>query len=1162
MGSEAFVGNVLVHFSKALEPLEDAASSPAGLAVLLADLGFSLDSTVPAGPIQTAFGQLPAHLQQLAMDAESLAALPPDADATTVLPAIVRVATSIGVVTNDIRGLATNSTPTLPPPLDDPAFWIAFAADVGELLLYDYLEHNQPVLFGFLRFLGVATLEERAATATRSAFLRRTIRWDRLVLAGSNPLQLFQEVYGWGGTFEHQRLLQNFAALAAGLRAPVSVVKPSAQLLDAYYDPTAPVRRDVTQLRAPVYWAVVERGGVLGFVQLAVVVLPIPPAGSRTANPVGFAITPDIVGSTAAEIDITDWLRAELSGGFQSVGAIRLDIRPTGAGVSLSPTLGASIAAEARLIAAPPEPWLLFGARDSTRFELAAAHASIGARGVVPEMEAIVEVGADRAALVLDFGEGDGFLRKIFGGQPQRFELGASMTWSSRDGFRFNAQGRIEATIPVHQSILGVIDVESIFIAVGVAVTPASRVELVLAASGAIKLGPLDASLRRVGLRLQALPKPRPAAPGNLGDLDLAFAFKPPEGAGLAIDAGAVQGGGFLDFDDAKKQYAGLAHLSFGPVSLTAIGLLNTQMPDGSHGFSLFVMVAGEFPPIQLGFGFTLNGAGGLLGINRTVVLDALRDGIRNRTLNAILFPQDPIRNAPQIVSQLSTVFPPAEGRYVFGPMAKLGWGTPTILSIELGVALELPSPVRLVIMGRLRLTLPEESVALVLLKMDVLGIIDVDRGEVSVDATIYDSRIAVFAVTGDMAMRARWSTNPAFALSIGGWNPRFAAPPGFPALTRVAIALASGDNPRLRLEAYLAITSNTFQVGARFDAYAAMDLGFIGRFSFQAYLGFDALFTFDPFSFIVDIAGGVSLQRNGSDFLAIDLALTLSGPQPLHAWGQASFTFLGRHSIAIDVTVGPDPPPQQLPTADPTAELITALADRGNWSAQLPEQGSMLVSLRSFDPGTDVLAHPLGRLTVRQRVVPLNIELTRYGNARPAGDRRFSVSVTISGAAPVPAPQSVRDIFAPAQFFDLTDDEKLSRPSFEEFDAGLSFGAAGVSHGTAVARDVDYEQSVVDVVHQIVRPLAAYQIPADVASALVLSGSAAQGGGVDTGRSKYRGPDLGIRVQEAKYGVARKSDLADAGPATGSYTEAIQRERDLDAPAGTTQVVREYELR
>ena len=49
--------------------------------------------------------------------------------------------------------------------------------------------------------------------------------------------------------------------------------------------------------------------------------------------------------------------------------------------------------------------------------------------------------------------------------------------------------------------------------------------------------------------------------------------------------------------------------LSFKFLSLKAIGLLNTKFPDGRPGFSLLIIIAAEFTPIQLGFGFTLTSA-------------------------------------------------------------------------------------------------------------------------------------------------------------------------------------------------------------------------------------------------------------------------------------------------------------------------------------------------------------------------------------------------------------------------------------------------------------------------------------------------------------------------------------------------------------------------
>ena len=43
------------------------------------------------------------------------------------------------------------------------------------------------------------------------------------------------------------------------------------------------------------------------------------------------------------------------------------------------------------------------------------------------------------------------------------------------------------------------------------------------------------------------------------------------------------------------------------------------------------------------------------------------------------MFPHDVVANAPRIISDLRRFFPPEPGTFLIGPMAKLGWGTPTL---------------------------------------------------------------------------------------------------------------------------------------------------------------------------------------------------------------------------------------------------------------------------------------------------------------------------------------------------------------------------------------------------------------------------------------------------------------------------------------------------
>ena len=73
--------------------------------------------------------------------------------------------------------------------------------------------------------------------------------------------------------------------------------------------------------------------------------------------------------------------------------------------------------------------------------------------------------------------------------------------------------------------------------------------------------------------------------------------------------------------------------------------------------------------------------------------------------------------------------------------------------------------------------------------------------------------------------------------------------PAGFPKLERLSVPLTRGNNPRIRLEAYTAITSNSFQIGGKLEVFAS-----IGKFSIEGLLAVDALFQTGEPSVIFDL--------------------------------------------------------------------------------------------------------------------------------------------------------------------------------------------------------------------------------------------------------------------------------------------------------------------
>ena len=100
-----------------------------------------------------------------------------------------------------------------------------------------------------------------------------------------------------------------------------------------------------------------------------------------------------------------------------------------------------------------------------------------------------------------------------------------------------------------------------------------------------------------------------------------------------------------------------------------------------------------------------------MVAINRQADIAVLQAGIKTGLINDLLFPADPIHDAVRIISNLERAFPIAQGRYLFGPMVQIGWGEPEpLIFAELGLLIELPSPVRLIILGKIEALLGKKA--------------------------------------------------------------------------------------------------------------------------------------------------------------------------------------------------------------------------------------------------------------------------------------------------------------------------------------------------------------------------------------------------------------------------------------------------------------------
>jgi hypothetical protein len=428
------------------------------------------------------------------------------------------------------------------------------------------------------------------------------------------------------------------------------------------------------------------------------------------------------------------------------------------------------------------------------------------------------------------------------------------------------------------------------------------------------------------------------------------------------------------------------------------------------------------------------------------------------------MFPTDVVANAPRIISDLKAIFPPKEGTFLIGPMAKFGWGTPSLITLSFGLILEIP-PGNIAILGILKVALPEEEAALIQLQVNFVGILDFEKQLLSFDASLFDSHILFLTLEGDMAVRLKWGDNPVFVLSVGGFHPAFQPPPlGLQSMKRITVSILDLDWARIRIENYFAVTSNTVQFGAHASLFFGVD-----GCNINGQVGYDVLFQFSPFYFNAQISGSLSLEVAGFDLLSIDLRFSLEGPSPWRAKGTGSISILFFSvDVNFDVTWG-DPVNTSLPPVHVMPVFLAEVNKQENWKALPPPSTNLLVTLRKLDPALLVL-HPFGALTLSQRALPLNLTLDKLGTQKPDDVNRIDVTKAVSGSDTLPI-TPVNEQFAAAQYQQMSDAEKLSRPSYQQMKSGVTIGAAGGPQSSKMTRrQIAYEITIID--KEPVRPL------------------------------------------------------------------------------------------
>lgn len=1053
--------------ARVFAPLSVALESQQEFALFLRRFGISYSVESLSGafttlaPLRDGARAISAAAQDAADNGFQLEDIPPLFEAARALFASIRT----------LSGTLSGPVPENLTPQALEATLEALPEELVDLLLADYLDVRSPLSLFLLSLLDVYRPETIEASARGVRYVRHHFDWSRIGQLFDDPEAWARLAYGWGEDLDTDKLIGRLARLIELIGGVVHIDEMSAAQVAAFMPDWPNPRAFPDMALVPfVRKVVVTSDGSFDATasgEAGVALFPVsgtqPPA---SATDRGIGIGPYLEGAGGVSADLGAGLTARVNGSLGATGGIVFALRPSG--VEVATGVGAAAFSGAFTLELTKNPVgdastiRLVGDADGSRIEMKSMTAALGGEISTAGHDLFVAAGVKGLKVVVDVSD-DGFLGMLLS-TPIEIDAGDVLAgWRTGRGIYFEGGDKLSVTVALNKT-LGPFHLYKIGVAVDF-----TQNSLTGTVTADARLGPLYAYVEGLGLTVMLVPNDQ----GALGKYDLGFGLKLPTGYAIALEASGVTGGGFLSIQD--REYRGALALKFQTLGFSAFAILDTVLPGGQRGFSFVASIFGEFV-VPLGYNFFLTGLGGLIAVNRTTSTQALRDALYAGNLDTLLFPADPIGSAATILDTMAAIFPARDGQYVFGPVARIAFNQPALITGKLGVVIELGREIRILVLGALESELPTHDSPLVSLRLSFFGEIDIAAQTISFDATLQNSRILTYAVSGDIAVRTGWAPRIEHVISFGGLHPQYPRPPNLPDLRRLAINFGT-DNPRITLTAYQALTLNSLQFGARGELYAKGPKVFlVGRLAAEGTAYFDALIYFHPFAFDAGLGGSLSLLVDGDVVMSLGFDLRLTGPNVFVIDGRVWATVFGvdvgfhvHHSWGDESTL-PDI------VADAVQLLTQALNDHPVLEAIAAPSAADGVRFAEPPRGEERRAlSPTGGARFVQRALPLAVVIEKIGEATLVGPlSQFDLQVSAAGQ--VQTPNSAALDFVRGHFWSLSEGERLRAAAFESHKAGFEIapGSLAVDAAAGVACDTDYEVVVIaddDTVAPSIRP-------------------------------------------------------------------------------------------
>lgn len=620
---------------------------------------------------------------------------------------------------------------------------------------------------------------------------------------------------------------------------------------------------------------------------------------------------------------------------------------------------------------------------------------------------------------------------KMFLKDDPTMKISTSLLYDMQNGLKIDGGAKFHLDFDISKLEIGPVKFDSLSVDLGNLSGSFGDLGMTLGSTFALDFSCLTMSFENLGISFDInFLKPD----GSLGDYDFSGSFKFPDGIGISIETPVVKGAGLISYD--KSEGTLFSALSLEVLKKFTVGCIidaDLGVKDG-HYFSLVALISTSFSPgIPLGMGFSLNGVGGCLGLNRKYDADAVSGGVRSGVFGSVFFVDNVMNHLTEMKSAVKQFFPEKKKQFFLGVLCKICFEP--VVTCEFGLLIQAPDPTSIGIVGALKVRVGDTN----LIKINVyfFGEIDFDKG-LRFDASIVDSEIVGLKLEGDMAFRLFWGgPYKGFGLSIGGFHPAYKPEEGLkfaPNMRRLSLSL-NYDIVKIKLETYLAVTSNSFQIGARLDLKVGWE-----KFGLIGYAGFDALFVFKPFRFSFSLEVGVAVMVGSAKLFSVDLALSVEGPAKWRVKGKAYFTVLFIPvKCKFSLAWGDSPKEERRATIAVWKDiLLPELLRDNNWITSSAEQNN---DGKEKDENAMLTLQPNDTFSFNQSAVPFDYSMDLCNDALPEDYTSFrlkKVSIIVDNEEFSLETSYLNNDFAPSLYKELSNEERLSNPSYESVTSGF----------------------------------------------------------------------------------------------------------------------------